>query len=291
MRRPRVPSLRAVLALLMVGYLGAALGAYGLADRLIFVPPQPSYVDSAEVVKIPVPATAETISAVYRPLPGAAFTVLYSHGNGNDLGELGGAIGELRALGFAVLAYDYEGYGTSTGSPSEAAVARDVDAAYLYLRDRLGVPASRIIDYGFSLGGAAAIDLATRREVAAVVLESTFVTAFRVRTGISLVPFDRFDNLSKIARIDRPILILHARNDAVIAHWHAEALFAAARPPKEMVSFERGGHGGLASADPARYAAALGRLRRSLEGGAPLGCAPGSADCDGRAGTATERSS
>jgi len=36
-------------------------------------------------------------------------------------------------MGFSVLGYDYSGYGTSSGEPSEAVVYHDIDAAYDYL--------------------------------------------------------------------------------------------------------------------------------------------------------------
>jgi abhydrolase domain-containing protein 17 len=165
---------------------------------MIFQPPTLQYQDGPQVLKVPIPGTEEIISARYLPNPEARFVFLYSHGTGDDLGEIAPFLEDVHAHGYAVFAYDYEGYGTSTGTPSETSVYRDAEAAYAHLTEALAVSPRRIIPYGFSLGGAPAIYLAVRHDVPALVLESTFVSAFRVRTRLPLLPFDRFDNLSKM---------------------------------------------------------------------------------------------
>ncbi len=270
------PILRMLRGVLFV-YVVVMTWAWFFSDRLIFIPPRPTYRDTARIMKIAVRGSGETISAIHLPSPGAPLTVLYSHGNGNDLGQLEGLLDELHRHGFAVLAYDYEGYGTSTGSPSEPALYRDADAAYEYLTTTLGVRPEHVLLHGFSLGGAAAVELAAHHPVAGVVLESTFVTAFRVRTGIPLVPFDRFDNLSKMPSIDRPLLILHSEDDGLIAPWHARALLASARSrSKSLVVFDRGGHGGAVWTEPELYWQTLERFAASV-GAATDGAASGSA--------------
>ena len=257
-------SIRRLIGSIVFTYGCLALYAYWFSDSLIFLPPRPTYADGHDVIKIPIPKAGTTISAYYLPNPAARFVLLYSHGNGNDLGEVRFHLEELRSRGYGVFAYDYEGYGTSSGSPSEAAVYRDVDAAYSYLTSRLGISASRIVPYGFSLGGAAALDLAVHRAVAGVVLESTFVTAFRVRTHFALVPFDEFDNLLKIEDLRRPLLLMHSRDDPLIAFWQAETLFGAASEPKTLVAFDSGHHGGAAWSEPKRYWGALTAFTDSL---------------------------
>jgi fermentation-respiration switch protein FrsA (DUF1100 family) len=127
----------------------------------------------------------------------------------------------------------------------------------------LAVSPRRIIPYGFSLGGAPAVHLATRHDVPALVLESTFVSAFRVRTRLPLFPFDRFENLSKLPHVRCPTLILHSRDDPVIDFWHAEALHDAAAGGR-LVAFESGGHGDARVSERERYWSALTAFTASV---------------------------
>lgn len=112
--------------------LGLFVIAIFFADRAIFRPQPPSYRDSSEIIKLKTRG-AETISAKYYENPQAVYTILFSHGNAEDIGMTEPFIWRLRDLGFNVLTYDYQGYGTSSGSPSEANSYADIDAAFAYL--------------------------------------------------------------------------------------------------------------------------------------------------------------
>ena len=87
-----------------------------------------------------IPCEFGGIAAAYLPNPEARYTLLYSHGNGEDMGDDLPILEEYRRAGFAVFAYDYNGYGASGGRPSEAAVYRDVEAAFDFLTGTLQVP-------------------------------------------------------------------------------------------------------------------------------------------------------
>lgn len=172
------------------------------------------------------------ISAVYLPNPDARFTPLCTHGNAEDIGQTVRVLDLMRQHGFAVFAYDYRGYGTSEGTPSEARCYQDADAIYQYLVETLHVPPDRIIIYGRSLGGAMATYTASRHPAAGLILESSFTTAFRVVTRVPLTPFDKFRNVDRIGQVRCPVLIIHGRQDEVIPFAHGEQLFAAANQPK-----------------------------------------------------------
>jgi fermentation-respiration switch protein FrsA (DUF1100 family) len=245
----------------------AGFSGCGLADQMIFQPPTLQYQDGPQIVKVSVPGTDQIISARYQSNPESRFIFLYSHGTGDDLGEIAPFLDDIRAHGYAVFAYDYEGYGTSTGKPSEVSVYRDAEAAYAYLTQVLAVSPRRIIPYGFSLGGGPSVDLAAHHEVPALILESTFVSAFRVRTRVPLLPFDRFDNLSKMPRVRCSVLVLHSHDDPVIGFWHAEALHEAAAAGW-LVDFESGGHGDARLSERDRYWSALAAFTTSVAGGA-----------------------
>ena len=104
-------------------------------------------------------------------------------------------------LGYSVLAYDYRGYGTSDGSPSEARIYDDVTAAFRYLTEDAGIPPERIIAHGFSLGGAPTLYLSNQEPLAGVIVEGTFTTVFRVVMRISLVPFEMSNNLGRVRQL------------------------------------------------------------------------------------------
>ncbi len=86
-----------------------------------------------------------------------------SHGNAEDLGDDRDWLELLRSTGFGVFAYDYEGYGTSGGKPTEKSVYADELAAYEYLTGSLHVPSNRVVIMGRSVGTGPAIYLAARR--------------------------------------------------------------------------------------------------------------------------------
>jgi fermentation-respiration switch protein FrsA (DUF1100 family) len=224
------------IALLLFGWLGS--------EDMIFVPQPASYRDDDRVVKIEV-CGGERISATYVTNPAARATLLFSHGNAEDIGDLRFLLTDLAAAGYNVLAYDYRGYGTSDGRPSEDAAYRDIEAAYAYLTNTLHVAPSNIIVYGRSVGSGPSVDLASRRPVAGLVLQSGFTSAFRVMTHVKIAPFDRFDNLAKIPRVKCPILLFHGTEDTVIPPWHSERLEAAATAPVKRVPIPGAGHNDL----------------------------------------------
>lgn len=250
----RLPILLYV-ALLLYGWLGS--------EKQIFVPQPASYRDDDRVLKIEV-GGGERISAMYFTNAAARATLLYSHGNAEDIGELKFLLADLAKAGFNVLAYDYRGYGTSDGAPSERAAYRDIEAAYTYLTNTLHVAPTNIIVYGRSVGSGPSVDLASRKTVAGLVLQSGFTSAFRVMTHAKIAPFDRFDNLAKIPRVKCPILLFHGTADAVIAPWHSERLRGAATSPVKLVRVPGAGHDDLVEVAGSTYYSALTEFAASL---------------------------
>ncbi len=232
-----------ILILLLI-YAILFLYAHFQAEKLIFQPQPSSYRDTGQIIKLP-SGGGTLISAIHLPNHAARYTILYSHGNAEDIGQLHPVLEAIRDAGFSVFAYDYRGYGTSSGSPSEAHAYRDADAAYEYLTTKLAIPADHIIALGRSLGGAVAVDLAHRRTLAGLIVESSFVSAYRVMTKIPLLPFDKFNSIAKIGDIHCPVQIIHGKADEVIPFWHGESLFGAAKQPKRATWIENAGHNNL----------------------------------------------
>jgi abhydrolase domain-containing protein 17 len=233
--------LRTMLLLLSVLYLSLLLFALFLSDSLIFLPHPSSYADSREILKITT-ASGKKISAVYLVNPAARFTLLVSHGNAEDLGDDRYWLDNLRHAGFNVFAYDYEGYGTSEGKPTEKAAYEDAAAAYDFLAVDLKTPPDNIIIFGRSVGSGPAAYIAARRPSAGLILQSPFVSAFRVLTRVPLLPFDKFPNYKYIRHVHSPVLIMHSHGDSVIPFWHGRKMFDLANQPKKAFWAENADH-------------------------------------------------
>ncbi|HEY0592673.1 MAG TPA: alpha/beta hydrolase [Thermoanaerobaculia bacterium] len=235
------------LLLLAALYVAAAVFAKLTADRQIFLAPPPSYsVRDLPVIRIPTIDGGE-VAALHLENPSARATMLVSHGNAEDLGWLAPFLVEMRAGGFAVLAYDYRGYGASSGPPAtEARSYRDIEAVHRYAVEVLRIPRERIVLYGRSVGAGPSIHLAARERVGGLVVESGFTSAFVVVTRVPIFPFDAFPNLRRIGKVECPVLVVHGAADDIIPPRHARALFAAAPEPKRLVIVPGAGHNDLA---------------------------------------------
>ncbi len=187
-----------------------------------------------------------TLHAWYVPgTADAAFTVLFLHGNaGNVCGRIP-FMTLFRELGLSTLLLDYRGYGKSLGKPSEQGLYRDADAAYDYLTGTLGIAPQKIIVFGESLGGAVAIDLASRKPVGALICESTFSRVLDLAAWhhpympARLMVSQKFDSLSKIGRVQAPKYFVHSPYDEVVPYSLGMKLFEAAPEPKQF--FKRSG--------------------------------------------------
>jgi abhydrolase domain-containing protein 17 len=243
------------LSILFV-YVCFALIIFVLADSMIFLPQPASYKDTKDIIKIPV-ASTEKISAIYLPNSQSKYTLLYIHGNAEDLGDIRPMLDRLYGWGFSVFAYDYSGYGTSSGKPSESNAYRDADVAYTYLTQQLKIPTSQIIVYGRSVGGGSATELASKNPVAGLILESTFTSTFRVVVPFPLLPFDKFTNLDKISNIRCPVMVMHGQADQIIPFHHGRSLYEAAPQPKMSLWIADAGHNDFAEVSGERYRQAL----------------------------------
>ena len=242
------------LSMFAFAYLYLIIFGLFFSEQIIFLPPATAYQASDKLISIKSSTSSEPgnehlIVARHVINPAAQYTIIYSHGNAVDIGGLTHLQRNFVKQGYSIVIYDYSGYGLSEGEPSEQQVYNDVHAVYNYLTETLEISPAQIISYGHSLGAAVATNLAASQTVAALILESPFVTAFRVKTVYPLVPFDKFSNLDKIANINTPLFITHSRDDPVISFWHSEMLFARARQPKTNLWLENTGHAGASHED------------------------------------------
>lgn len=195
---------------------------------------------------------------------GGEFTFIAFHGNAGNITHRSDIYGFLHALPANVLAVEYRGYGRSEGSPDEAGLYRDAEAAYDYLVRERGIAPRRIIAFGQSLGTAVAADLAAKREVGGLVLEAPFPSAPRLARrvypflpGLGLVTRTKFATDEKLARVNAPVLVVHCVNDPVIAFALGEEVFRAARDPKELFRVDGYCHEEASIVAPDAYRAKL----------------------------------
>jgi hypothetical protein len=182
----------------------------------------------------------KALDAKGRPIESARLcpTVLFFYGNGTCMAGCQRLFEGLRRLGVNVLMPEYPGYGMSEGRPSERGCYAAADAAYAYLRSRSDVDRAQIILAGHSLGGGVAIDLASRRHVAALIVFSTFTSTRDVlHAGLpgplrclapSLTSRCKFESLTKIPKVSCPIFIVHGTADTLVPPWMSDCLANAA---------------------------------------------------------------
>ena len=221
-------------------YIGVVAFALLRSERMIFVPhpPDGKYENTFAFTA----SDGTALRGRHMPNDDAVFTILYSHGNAEDLVDIEPSLKELHDWGFAVFSYDYRGYGLSEGIPSVEGTYKDVAAAHRYLTGTLGVPPDRIIVLGRSVGGGPSTYLAETHPVAGLVLQSTFLSTYRVMTRYPLLPFDKFPNIRRIKKLHIPILVIHGTRDGVIPFHHGEGLFRTANEPKQSLWLDGAGH-------------------------------------------------
>uniref|UniRef100_A0AAV2LLU0 Alpha/beta hydrolase domain-containing protein 17C n=1 Tax=Knipowitschia caucasica TaxID=637954 RepID=A0AAV2LLU0_KNICA len=178
-----------------------------IAAKLAFLPPQPTYsmhtdadgattlhlteradwqysqreLDAVEVLSTRSSRGNRVCCMFVRCAPNSRYTLLFSHGNAVDLGQMCSFyIGLGSRINCNVFSYDYSGYGASGGRPSEKNLYADIEAAWQVLRNKYGVAPENIILYGQSIGTVPTVDLASRYECAAVILHSPLMSGLRV---------------------------------------------------------------------------------------------------------------
>jgi uncharacterized protein len=175
-------------------------------------------------------------------------TMIFFYGNAMCVGYAQQDFDQFRRLGLNVVIPDYIGYGMSGGSPSEKGCEATADAVYDYLVTTLRVDPKKIVSAGWSLGGAVAIDLASRRQVGGLIAFSTFTSGVDMaRRILPLVPVSlllrhRFDSQRKIAKVHCPILIGHGVRDPVIPIAMGKKLASSAAGPVTTLWIDHAEH-------------------------------------------------
>lgn len=200
--------------------------------------------ENVDILKLPTKGGSEIVAAFMRN-PAASLTVLYSHGNAADLGQMYELFSELRVhLRINLMGYDYSGYGQSSGKPTEQNTYADIEAAYKCLVETYGVKEENVILYGQSVGSGPTLDLASRLpRLRAVVLHSPILSGLRVMYPVKRTYwFDIYKNIDKIPSVECPILVIHGTADNVVDVSHGKQLWELCKEKYEPLWVKGGNH-------------------------------------------------
>lgn len=180
-----------------------------------------------------------------------AITVLVANGNAGDRSLRAPLASSLAEQGFAVLLFDYRGYGNNPGSPSEEGLARDARAAHRFLTE-MGIRDERLLYFGESLGAAVVTELATEHPPAGLVLRSPFTDLAAVGQvhypflPVRLLLRDRYPVVEQIRRVNRPTTVVYGTRDSIVPPEQSRAVAQAARGETTIVEIEGADHNDLA---------------------------------------------
>lgn len=176
--------------------------------------------------------------------------ILYFHGNAGSLDSWQFVYERFQALEYNFFIIDYRGYGKSTGKISEDGLYIDAQTAYDYLIKE-GFQENKIIIYGRSLGTGVAVNLASNKNINALILEAPFTSAKKLASEKfpylfpSLYLKYQFDNISKINNVRAPLLIIHGKQDSTIPFKHGQMVYDRFTGKKLILSINGGHHNDL----------------------------------------------
>ena len=255
--------LKTWLPILALAYMGAGVVLWAVQRHLIFTPTRTlnltprDFGAEFEVVSLP----GQLYGWWLPPRRVDSPVILYLHGAGGNISSNAMHASQLNKLGYGVLIFDYRGYGQSSGDfPSEQSVYEDSQTAWKYLTQGQQIDPKRIIVYGHSLGGAIAIDLASKeKQIRGMVLESTFTTLANIAQWryrvypVKLFLNQTFDSITKIRGLKIPLLFIHGTSDFSIPDSMSAELFEASPGDKALVRIEGAGHSNCGATDPKKY--------------------------------------
>lgn len=215
------------------------------ANKFIFPAPKDTYDASLKNLVLLENGKGKKVAALYFKGSPDQPTLLWSHGNAEDLASLYPLIERMSDYqGYNILAYDYPGYGLSEGSPDEQGCYDNISAAWQYLTEELKVPENKIVLVGQSVGSGPSTWLAAKEKIkpAGLVLIAPFQSINRVPFGVNLFPKDRFPNIDRIPSVACPLLVIHGDNDKIIRQSHGKAIYQAHQGEKEFLNVKDHGH-------------------------------------------------
>lgn len=169
-------------------------------------------------------------------------TILYFHGNAGNLMGRSDRFENFSKY-FGVLAISYRGYAKSSGTPSENGFYIDAQTALNFLRANY-IRDEDIIVFGESIGSAVAINLASKYDFNAMILEAPFTSIYDIAKDtywflpVNLILKDRFESSRLASKVKTPVIIFHATKDFVVPFAQGKQLYELFKTEKRFIGVE-----------------------------------------------------
>jgi uncharacterized protein len=263
------------LGIVLVAVVAVLFLVWTRQERMVFFPGRglsatPASIglpfDSVQLVT----ADGVALSAWWVPVTGSRGTVVFCHGNAGTMADRLERLRYFHSQGLDALYFDYRGYGESAGAPSERGTYLDMDAAVDHVLQRRGGRLDRAVFWGESLGGAVAVEAATRRRPALLVVESSFASIRAMARHhypflpVFLATRVRYDSLARVGGLECPLLVLHSPTDTLVPVGQGQALLAAAPGRKWFAALEGDHNDGGVLVSPLAQVVVRGALDECL---------------------------
>jgi len=187
------------------------------------------------------------------PVEASRGTILFCHGNAGNMSHRLDSILIFHEMKLDVFIFDYRGYGTSAGRPTEEGTCQDAEGAWRYLAEKRGIPPEKIILFGRSLGASIAACLAGKTQPRGLIVESSFISIPDLAAEIyPCLPLNwvlrfRYPTRDCLRRVRCPVLVIHSREDEIIPFRHGKALYQAVGGPGHFLEITGGHNDGFVS--------------------------------------------
>lgn len=248
--------LKYIISILII-YIFFGLFLYFFQRKIVFnvsgPPKKPTYygLNNVQELKIKTLDGLNLLCWFSKAKINGAPTLVYFHGNSFDIGERAYRIKKYINNGWGVLLVSWRGFSGNKGKPSETNLYIDAESIISWIDKQNFVKNKDIVLYGESLGAGVAIEMATRYLFRSVILEAPFTSITNIAQKkyiiypAKLLVLDKFDNLSKIKKINSPILIVSGKKDEIVPHSHSIKLYKEANKPKECLFVDEAMHNNL----------------------------------------------
>ena len=231
-----------ILSSLIIAYLVLIIFIYFYQRNLLYHPSENNYQNDKiqfnyDEIFIKVEEEIQLKSWIIRKDLKKFKTLVIFHGNAGDLSNRIYKLNELYKLDINILLISWRGFSGNKGSPTEKNLYADAKASIKWLNEQ-GVKNSQIVLYGESLGSGVAVEIGKENNFNSIILESPFTSIensakiYYPYLPVKLLLKDRYDSISKIKKINTPILIMHGKKDDVVPFSMGKELFEKANSPK-----------------------------------------------------------
>lgn len=236
--------------LFLIAYMLFLAGMYILQRKLLYLPEKirPSLGGWKGIYKEIQTQTKDDLTLTHWYAKTGSPYILVFHGNAGNIEHRAYKFQFLVDQGYSVLLVSYRGYGDNPGRPKESDMISDSALALEWLLKQENISPKDVVLFGESLGSGTAVALAAQYPVKGLIFDGSYSSVTDVAQSVypyipvRLLLKDTWDSLSRIQKVNSPLLFIHAKNDNVLPFHFANKLFQAANEPKQHVWLEQSGH-------------------------------------------------